>query len=116
MQLVDGLAAFSGLSFVVYGLSCLRSRAMVREFERFGLANFRVLTGVLEVFGGAGVLIGLWYAPLLLIASAGLTVLMALGVGVRLRIRDGVLQTLPAFGFFVLNGYVAVEAWQRVSS
>ncbi len=114
MQLVDGLAVFSGLSFLIYGLSCLRSSAMAKEFERFGLANFRILTGLLEVFGGAGLLIGLWYQPVLLFAAAGLTVLMALGVGVRLRIRDSVLQTLPAFGFFFLNGYVAFEVWHRM--
>ena len=116
MVFVDGLAVVSGLSFVVYGLSCLQSVTMAQEFDRFGLAQFRVLTGVLEVCGGAGILIGLWYTPLLLLASAGLTVLMALGVGVRLRIRDSVLQTLPALGFCVVNGYVAVEAWQRVVS
>jgi len=114
MVLGNALALLSGLSFFVYGLSCLQSSAMAREFERFGLANFRVLTGVLEVCGGAGLLIGLWYTPLLFLASAGLTVLMALGVGVRLRIRDSLLQTLPALGFFVVNGYVAVEAWHRM--
>ncbi len=114
MVLVNGLAVLSGLSFLIYGLSCLQSSAMAREFERFGLARFRVLTGLLEVFGGAGLLIGLWYTPLLFVASAGLTVLMALGVGVRLRVRDSLLQTLPALGFFIVNGYMAVEAWQRM--
>lgn len=116
MVLVDGMAVLSGLSFFVYGFSCLQSSTMAHEFERFGVANFRVLTGVLEMCGGAGLLIGLWYTPLLFFASAGLTVLMALGVGVRLRVRDNVLQTLPALGFCVVNGYVAVEAWQRVAS
>ena len=102
------------MSFFVYGLSCLQSSTMTREFERFGLARFRVLTGVLEVCGGAGVLIGLWYTPLLCAASAGLALLMALGVGVRIRVRDSALQTLPALGFFVTNAYIAVEAWQRL--
>lgn len=102
------------MSFVVYGLSCLQARAMEREFERFGLARFRVLTGVLEVFGGAGLLIGLWYTPLLLLASAGLAVLMLLGAAVRLRIRDSLLQTLPAVGFVIVNAYVAINAWRQL--
>ena len=116
MSVVNALGVLSGLSFLIYGLSCLRSSAMEREFERFGLAKFRVLTGVLEVCGGAGLLIGLWYPPLLFAAAAGLAVLMALGVGVRLRVRDSLLQTLPAIGFFGVNAYVAIAAWQRVWS
>lgn len=114
MVLVDWLAALSGFSFLIYGLSCLQSRAMAREFERFGLARFRTLTGLLEVFGGVGSLIGVWYPPLLLLASGGLTVLMVLGVAVRLRVRDGLFLTLPALVLCVVNGYVAMEAWRRV--
>jgi uncharacterized membrane protein YphA (DoxX/SURF4 family) len=114
MTLTSGIAALSGLSFILFGLSCLRSNEMKREFERFGFARFRVLTGVLEVAGGAGLLIGLRYTPVLLLAALGLTVLMAIGVAIRLRVRDRALHILPALGFSLLNGYVAVEAWKLV--
>jgi hypothetical protein len=112
MGIVEGLAVFSGVSFVAYGLSCLQSSAMALEFERFGLTKFRVLTGVLEVCGGVGLLVGLRSALLLWMAATGLTMLMALGVGVRVRLRDSVWQTLPALALFIVNGYVAVSAWQ----
>ncbi len=108
------LAVLSGVAFVIYGVLCLGAARMADEFERFGLAKFRVLVGALEVLGGAGLLIGLWYLPLFLLAASGLTVLMLLGVGVRVRLRDGVLLTLPAFVLFVINGYLAVAAWQRL--
>ncbi len=88
---------------------------MLREFERFGLARFRTLTGSLEALGGAGLLVGLWFLPLLAASALGLSILMLLGVGVRLRMRDGVLLTLPALVLCVLNGYLATEAWRRLT-
>jgi hypothetical protein len=111
------LTVLSGVAFVVYGVSCLFSPAMAREFTRFGLARFRLLVGALEVLGGTGLLLGLvWSLPLLAASAAGLTLLMALGVGVRIRLRDGVLLTLPALVLFVVNGYLAVQAWERLTT
>jgi uncharacterized RDD family membrane protein YckC len=116
MTLFTAMVVLSGVAFVGYGVSCLVSPAMAREFERFGLAKFRVLVGALEVSGGAGLLAGLWYLPLLCAAALGLTVLMLLGVGVRVRLRDGVLLTLPALLLGVVNGYLALEAWRRFAA
>lgn len=115
MTLFTALTVLSGVAFVIYGISCLGSQAMAREFTRFGLARFRVLVGALEVLGGAGLLLGLWSLPLLAASAAGLALLMALGVGVRIRLRDGVLLTLPALVLFVVNGYLAVQAWERLT-
>lgn len=102
------LAAFDALSFLLYGLSCLVSARMVAEFDRYGLAGFRVLTGWLQLAGAAGVALGMaGYEPLGLLAAGGLSLQMALGVGVRLRIRDRWYQALPAFGYGCLNAYLA---------
>lgn len=116
MSLFLALVVLSATSFLVYGALCLFSAHMVREFHRFGLARFRVLTGTLEMLGGAGLLIGLLYAPLLCVAAFGLTLLMLLGVGVRLRVRDGVWLTLPAFLLLCVNGYLTWVAWVRLTS
>lgn len=114
MSLFVVLTIVSGVSFLVYGASCVFSKAMVREFERFGLSQFRVLTGWLELFGGAGLLLGLRYLPLLCLSAAGLALLMLLGVGVRVRMQDGVLLTLPALMLLMINAWIAAEAWQRI--
>lgn len=98
--------ALSALAFVGYGSACLTTRHMTVEFERFGLARFRRLVGALELMGGMGLLVGYVYRPLLLLSSAGLTLLMLLGVLTRVRIRDSVVETLPAFVLFLMNGYV----------
>ncbi len=105
------LVVASGSAFIVYGLSCLWAPAMQREFERFGLARYRTLTGVLEVLGGAGLLGGFVWAPAWWIASGGLCLLMVCGVAVRLRLRDGLLATLPALVLMLVNGYIFLAVW-----
>lgn len=95
--------AFVIISFAFYGVTCLVSAHMVAEFARYGLARFRPLVGWLEIVGALGMLAGYAYEPLLIAASAGLAVLMLLGVAARIRIRDSLLQTLPAAAYFGLN-------------
>jgi uncharacterized membrane protein YphA (DoxX/SURF4 family) len=112
VPLLPVLTVLSGVSFVLYGVSCVRGAAMVKEFERFGLARFRVLTGVLEFLGGAGLLIGLRHPPRLFLPATGLALLMLLGVGVRLKMRDGPPLTSPALLLMVVNGWIAVTAWR----
>ena len=54
------LQAATGIAFLGYGLACLLSPQLRLDFERFGLARFRVLTGALEIAGGLGLLAGLY--------------------------------------------------------
>ena len=58
--------------FLFYGLSCLFANAMVEEFQRFGLADFRRLTGILEVLGALGLIIGYLYPQLVTWAAGAL--------------------------------------------
>jgi len=81
---------------------------MRKEFARYGLAHYRRLTGWLQLAGAAGLLGGLFLPFLGFAAALGLSLQMLAGVGVRIRIRDTILQTLPAAFYCVLN---AVLAW-----
>lgn len=73
------------------------------EFERYRLSKFRTLVGSLEVLGGLGLLVGYLWSPLMLFSAAGLALLMLLGVQVRIRVKDSILQTLPAAVLFLVN-------------
>ena len=44
--------ALSAVAFLFYGIVCVSTSHMKVEFERYGLARFRVLVGVLECLGG----------------------------------------------------------------
>lgn len=103
VSLFISLSIFTSLSFFSYGVSCLVSRWMRAEFERYGLPRYRVLTGSLEIVGALGLLVGLRMPVIGLTAAVGLTLLMAGAVAVRIRIRDSVLQTLPAVAYFALT-------------
>ncbi len=105
----EWLTAFSALSFFGYGLGCLYSRRMVDEFERYGLVRFRKLTGVLQVLGASGLALGLFgYTAVGFLAAVGLSLQMFSGWIVRLRIRDTLMQCLPALFYMGLNAFIAL--------
>ena len=102
--------ALSIVAFLGYGLTCLFSEHMTAEFERYGLARLRKLTGGLEVAGALGLLAGYLVPALVLVASGGLCVLMALGVAARIRVRDPLQAMLPALFFLAVNAFILVRA------
>ena len=111
MTLFLALRVSSAAAFLFYGVHCLVSSSMVVEFERYGLPRLRVLTAVLEILGALGMLFGptpQWMAA----AAAGLCALMIAALIVRLRIEDPWYAMLPAFVLLIVNGWIAVKAWQ----
>ncbi len=104
--LVTVTTAFSGVSFVVYGIICLASDSMRAEFERFRLPRCRVLVGWLEILGGLAQLLSYVLQPLGLLGSGGLCLLMAMGVVTRRRIGDSLRATSPALAFMVINAFL----------
>jgi len=79
---------------------------MRAEFNRYGLPKFRKLVGVLQLAGAVGQLAGLFLPWVGLISAAGLGLMMMTGVVVRIRIKDTVIQTLPAATYAGINLYV----------
>lgn len=106
-EIAQGISA---LLFIAYGLSCFLSKEMIVEFDRYLLTKLRVLTGVLQITGGFGLIVGYFNRPILLFSATGLTVMMFLALVTRYRIRDSVVAALPAFSLFALNAYL-VFAW-----
>jgi hypothetical protein len=107
MRPIEILVLSVAFSFLFFGMSCLFAPRMKREFHRYGLSAHRRLTGILQLSGGSGILIGLRYSPILTLAAlAGLALLMILGVAVRLRIRDPWPALIPALFYAVLCTYL----------
>jgi hypothetical protein len=102
--------------FLGYGATCLFGNGMVAEFERFDMARFRRLTGSLELLGALGLLVGYWIPLLQLFSAVGLAMLMFLGVATRLRVRDSVVQTVPAVVLMLVNGFIALHIWRSLSA
>ena len=89
----------------------LMSSAMQQEYARYKLPQFRKLVGTLQLLGAAGLLVGFKVHWLGQAAAGGLALLMLLAVGVRIKIKDSPLQTLPAFAYLVLNAYLCGAAY-----
>lgn len=110
MNLVLVVRVLSALVFVGFGVASLVSPAVELEFERYGVPQLRVLTGVMEVAGGLGLLFGptpRWVAA----AAAGLCVLMLGALVVRVRIEDPWYALLPAAVLLVANAWLAMRMW-----
>lgn len=90
---------------------------MKREFDRYQLANFRVLVGILQLLGGIGLIIGYYYSSILWVfSSLGLAVLMILGTMVRIKIRDSFFQMTPALSYALLCLYILNEGLSMLFS
>lgn len=110
ISLNESICLISAFSFAGYGLSCLLTQRMHLEFARYGLASLQKTIGYFQVLGSIGLLLGLYYPPLKVISSLGLSVMMLLAVLVRIRIKDSVTATLPALTFFLVNLYLFLSA------
>jgi uncharacterized membrane protein YphA (DoxX/SURF4 family) len=97
------LALISGLSFLRYGSEILFRPRLREEFTRYGMPRIRNFVGVMELLGGAAVLLGLVAAPLGAFGAGGLSLLMALGLIVRINIHDAPRLMVPAASLCVLN-------------
>ncbi len=102
------LALISGLAFLRYGFEILFRIRLREEFTRYGIPGIRNFVGVMEMLGGAAVLLGLAVAPLGAFGAAGLTLMMILGLIVRVNIHDAPRLMVPAAGFGALNAVLVV--------
>ena len=105
------LILFSALSFLGYGSACFLSPYMKREFERYRLGSQRTLVGGLQVLAAIGLLGGLGEPWMGRAAAAGLALMMLVAVGVRIKIKDTLPQTIPALGYLALNAYLGLAAF-----
>ncbi|MEK9609902.1 MAG: DoxX family protein [Flavobacteriaceae bacterium] len=105
---------FSAVSFLFYGISCFTSAFMVNEFVRYGIPQYRKLTGVLQLLGALGIIIGFWSIHLQLVSALGLSFLMLFGVVTRILIKDDLIKTFPALFYCLLNAYLGFELAQTL--
>jgi hypothetical protein len=79
---------------------------MKLEFERYGLRKYRKITGFFELLGGIGSAVGLFYPIVYQTSTLGLSILMIMGLIVRIRLKDKFLEALPALILAALNSYL----------
>lgn len=103
------MSILSGVSFIFFGLACFFSNVFINEFYRYGLSEYRTIVGFFQLLGGIGSIIGVFDKRILTISSLGLAVMMLLGIGVRLKINDTFIQTLPALTYLMVNTIIFID-------
>lgn len=68
------------------------------------------MTGWLELLGGLGLILGLWWPTAFWISSGGLALLMLCGLLTRLRMRDRLPLLVPALLLLLLNTYLLIDS------
>lgn len=110
-------ALFSGVS-VVYALMCLAPAAMklygtnqMREAaQHFGLpwTRYRII-GMLELAAAAGVIAGIYWRPIGLLAAVGMVALLLGAMVFHRRAGDRIGESIAALVFLAASvGYLAV--------
>ena len=110
LSILTILIGLSSAIFLFYGILCLTSLSMLNDFQRFGLANLRTLTGVLELCGGIGLLVGYKWTLSLRVSSGGLALLMLFAFAIRVKMRDSIAESLPSFLLMLLNAYILARS------
>ncbi len=111
LRLNYSLILFSALSFIGYGTACFFATRIKHEFDRYRMASQRVMVGALQIVASLGLLVGLSQPWIGRSAAAGLALMMMVAVGVRIRIKDSLFQTMPALLYLLLNAYLCVAAF-----
>lgn len=103
------LTIFCAISFIGYGVACLTTDHMVREFARYGLPGYRKLTGFLQLLAAVGLIVGFKMPMVGAVAAGGLALQMLVGLGVRLKIRDSLPRCLPALVYLCLSAWICLR-------
>ena len=96
----------SAVGFLGYGVGCLTTQRMREEFLRYRMPRLRVFTGSLQIMAGIGLLVGFQHPVIAFLASLGLSVMMVVALGVRVRIKDPISGFLQALICLILNLFV----------
>lgn len=89
--------------FFSYGSACIFVDSFSKEFERYGMEQYRIFIGIAELLGALGLIVGFFLPPLTFFAALGLSILMLGAVFTRIRIGDSFIQSLPAVFCLGLN-------------
>ena len=94
---------FSAFSFRIYGYSSFMSKRMISEYSRWGFTDQRKIIGFFQLLGGIGLIVGIKVNVLLFITSLSFIIMMLFAIAVRIKIKDGIVEILPAITYLFLN-------------
>ena len=87
---------------------------VMASMAHVGVPTERIpVLAALELFGAAGLVVGIWSRPIGLAASIGLTLYFAGAVGAHAKVNDKVKEYAPAFVLFLVACVVVYLEYKR---
>lgn len=103
--------------FMAGGMKLVNTKQSLLLQEHFHLAPwFVTLTGVLEVLGALGLIVGIFWHPLAAAAALGLAGVMVGAAGSHLTHGDGVSKASAPVVLFALAVVVVVLRWGALAA
>ena len=98
------LATVLGLASVASGVQKLRKDpAIVESMHSVGITDKQIpILGLLEILGALGLIVGIWVAPIGVIAALALTLYFLGAVIALIRVKDSSKHAAPAIGLMLL--------------
>ena len=103
MCLENILVYFSAFSFVFYSINSLCSQRLIKEFQRWGYAKYRLLIAFFQFIAGIGLVVGIFFSSLISIVSFLLFVMMVVAIYVKIKVNDSYVDIFPAIFYALLN-------------
>ncbi|MBD0383961.1 DoxX family protein [Paenibacillus sedimenti] len=103
------LQVILGLGFIMFGLMKFGAKQMVQEFQRYGYSKgFRIFTGLIELIGAAGMIVGIWNPQFAALAGILLAATMIGGIITHIRLKDPGKNLGAPFILLILSVVVAI--------
>jgi putative oxidoreductase len=107
------LQVILGVLFLMAAFSKFGSKQQVEAFKHYGFSQgFRVFTGVVEVIGAAGMIVGIWYPVIATLAGLWLGIIMVGATITHIRAKDPGKATAMPIILLILAVVVAVLNWK----
>lgn len=71
-------------------------------------AYFRYVTGFVQLMGGLFMLVGIWYTTAAVVGGVWISMIMLVGIVLRMRARESILSLTPAIIIGILSITVSV--------
>jgi hypothetical protein len=104
------------LAFLVMGMGAAQLNGVpqaVEVMKRVGAGRFVRLSGILLLLAALGLIVGLFWAPIGVAASAGLVLYFLIAVGFHIKIHDSIGQILNPL---VPAAISALALWLRIAT
>ncbi|WP_199621507.1 DoxX family protein [Paenibacillus alkalitolerans] len=104
------LQVILALGFLMFGLmKIVGAKQMVQEFQRYGYSQgFRVFSGLIEVIGAVGMIVGIWKPQFAALAGILLAATMIGALITHIRMKDPVKNLGAPFILLILSIVVAI--------